>query len=392
MAKKIDYIVFTIIFYFATFLWSRYLIKDLTWSLIFSAIFTIVLFSFIYAMLSKIKKKPYPEERLVKEILIKGNEYPAILLSKVLEKKEIPHKLQKNLIFVNNNLVVLDFKFSEYSASDIVSCYHKYKEYQFDRLLIITKSTKRNFYQYSSFLPVKVEVCKIHNFFKFLNKNNALPDLENKKSKTNYKELLQVFFRRQNFKYFIFSGGILIFVAFFVPMKIYYLVFGSLSLLNAILCLTPLSTMETEKKVSLENIVKNGFAQDSKDNFEKNEMSTNEKSELIMSKQDNATKSKTNDSCVTKDKIQKSENGNAKNFNNNNTAKNNEKITLKNDSISTNKTDRKNCSNKDDLNQSKIKCNKDTKIVSSNSSKNNIDKVTSNKETAKHKNNKNKDK
>lgn len=41
-------------------------------------------------------------------------------------------------------------------------------------------------------------------------------------------------------KNYLFSGVILVSVAFLTPLKIYYLVFGSISLLMALLTLTPL--------------------------------------------------------------------------------------------------------------------------------------------------------
>ena len=45
---------------------------------------------------------------------------------------------------------------------------------------------------------------------------------------------------RRNFKNYAFSGGILILVSFITPLKIYYIVFGTLTLLMALLTLTPL--------------------------------------------------------------------------------------------------------------------------------------------------------
>lgn len=45
---------------------------------------------------------------------------------------------------------------------------------------------------------------------------------------------------RRNFKNYAFSGGILILVSFITPLKIYYIVLGTLTLLMALLTLTPL--------------------------------------------------------------------------------------------------------------------------------------------------------
>ncbi len=61
---------------------------------------------------------------------------------------------------------------------------------------------------------------------------------------------------RSNFKSYAFSGTILILVSFITPLKIYYLIFGSISLIFALLTLTPLGngTLMSPKVISdLEN-------------------------------------------------------------------------------------------------------------------------------------------
>ena len=62
-----------------------------------------------------------------------------------------------------------------------------------------------------------------------------------------------LFLSKSNVKGLIFSGVILIATAFFTPLKIYYMVFGSISLLLALLSFTPLGkeTPAYEKLVDL---------------------------------------------------------------------------------------------------------------------------------------------
>ncbi|MEG2451089.1 MAG: hypothetical protein RSB09_05070, partial [Clostridia bacterium] len=73
-----------------------------------------------------------------------------------------------------------------------------------------------------------------------LEHHNALPNLKPKRVKFSLSAFFATLFQRSNTKNYIFSAVILLSVAYLTPLKIYYLVFGSLSLLFALLTLTPL--------------------------------------------------------------------------------------------------------------------------------------------------------
>ena len=51
---------------------------------------------------------------------------------------------------------------------------------------------------------------------------------------------MQAVFSRRNFKNYMFSGVVLISISFFTPLKIYYIVFGTILLAFALLSLTPI--------------------------------------------------------------------------------------------------------------------------------------------------------
>lgn len=76
--------------------------------------------------------------------------------------------------------------------------------------------------------------------FKFLAKRNALPVLKKQKQKFSVSSLLQAILSRRNLKNYLFSGAVLIAVSFITPLKIYYIVTGTLLLFLALLSLTPL--------------------------------------------------------------------------------------------------------------------------------------------------------
>lgn len=50
--------------------------------------------------------------------------------------------------------------------------------------------------------------------------------------------MLQTILSRRNFKNYAFSGAVLVLVSFLTPLKIYYIVFGTILLVLALLTLT----------------------------------------------------------------------------------------------------------------------------------------------------------
>ena len=52
--------------------------------------------------------------------------------------------------------------------------------------------------------------------------------------------LIEAVFSRRNFKNYVFSGAVLVFTSFFTPLKIYYIVIGTILFALALLSLTPL--------------------------------------------------------------------------------------------------------------------------------------------------------
>lgn len=52
--------------------------------------------------------------------------------------------------------------------------------------------------------------------------------------------MLQTILSRRNFKNYAFSGAVLVLVSFLTPLKIYYIVFGTILLAFALLSLTPI--------------------------------------------------------------------------------------------------------------------------------------------------------
>ena len=80
--------------------------------------------------------------------------------------------------------------------------------------------------------------------YRFLARRGALPPLEKRRFSFSLRAFLTVALSRKNLKNYLFTGTLLLSVAFLTPLKGLYLAFGCLSLVLALLTLTPLGENE----------------------------------------------------------------------------------------------------------------------------------------------------
>ena len=95
-----------------------------------------------------------------------------------------------------------------------------------------------------AFFPMNVSVVRTRALYRFLARRGALPPLEKRRSSLSLRAFLTVALSRKNLKNYLFTGTLLLSVAFLTPLKGLYLAFGCLSLVLALLTLTPLGENE----------------------------------------------------------------------------------------------------------------------------------------------------
>ncbi|MDE5601961.1 MAG: hypothetical protein K2J16_05630 [Clostridia bacterium] len=237
MAKTIDYIALTITVLLLTFVWSTLLFKNWIVSIIFTVAFTAALILTVRFLLSK-RDRPYTYDRLALEFSIKGNGYVVDLLKSVLKHGVVDSGA--NFILLEKCLIISAVKFSMLSISDMGSICALAGKYSGKRVYVIARGIDRRAYSIVQLENVNFTLVKVKTIYKFLHKHHALPDLKPIKSKFSIRAFIDAMFCRSNFKSYLFSGAVLILASFLTPLKIYYIVLGSISLLFAILTLTPL--------------------------------------------------------------------------------------------------------------------------------------------------------
>lgn len=236
MAKALNYIFASVIVMLATFVWSALLFKNATGAIIFSIAFSFAIVVSAYYF-SKRNQKPYTYDRLETEFCIRGGAYVIELLKTTLKNTKIENGC--NYILLENSMIIANFKFSPLGGNDIASVCRLAKTHNKNHVYLIAKAIDRKAWQVANLEDIKMEIVKTKQVFKFLAKHNALPVLKKSKQKLSISALMQAVFSRRNFKNYMFSGVVLISISFFTPLKIYYIVFGTILLAFALLSLTP---------------------------------------------------------------------------------------------------------------------------------------------------------
>ncbi len=275
MAKLFDYIALTIICFLLTLTLSSLFLPNWTAVLIFS-VTSSLLVSFTTFYFQKGKNKPYSSDCLLDYFCIKGNKFAISHIASVLNYDIIDNTF--NAIITKNLILAAYFKFSVLSVTELNALVEFAKLQQVNTLFIMTEKVDRHAFRIIDNNEIKLQIVKIKAVYKFLKNNNALPIIKNKKYKIQFSEFFATIFNRKNTKFYIFSATTLLVFAYFTPLKIYYIVFGSLSLLMAILTLTPLGK-GSFKNENVFNKIKNENIKSPNSDDKSKEPSNNDSSE-----------------------------------------------------------------------------------------------------------------
>ena len=237
MAKFFDYISVTVITFLLTFVWTALAFDSALPALIMSCTLTLIAVVTLKYVRAK-TSKPYSYDRLALEFGIRGNAYIISLLKRVLKNPDIP--TGENYILLERSVIVANFRLSPLGISDIGAACLLAKKYDRNQIFLICKGVDRKAYTVAQLEGVRLTPIRIKAMYKLLKKYGALPDLKPVKEKMTLKSIFEVILSRSNFKSYAFSGVLLVLVSFITPLKIYYIVIGTLSLLLAALTLTPL--------------------------------------------------------------------------------------------------------------------------------------------------------
>lgn len=237
MARAIDYVAFTLIIFLLTLTWTTSLFKQWAPAIIFACAVALIA-AVTVRYISRGRRHPYSHERLAAELCVRG---PAYLIGLLLSTvKDRTPESAANYIILDDCILFAAFRFTVLNVTELNNLITTAVSHGKKDIYVMTRGVNRRAFQLLQFYDVKIKVVKIRAVYRYLAAHDALPDLKPVKKKFSLAALADAVFQRGNLKNYMFSGFILIAVSFLTPLRIYYIVLGSISLVMALLTLTPL--------------------------------------------------------------------------------------------------------------------------------------------------------
>ena len=237
MARIVDLVSLAVITFMLTFVWTTAAFSS--WGAVFAVSVAAALMVTVTAVyIRRGSGKPCSCDRLTVECALRPPSYLIGLLRAAALADGI--EFGDNYILTPDAVIFAAVKLGALGLNDLKSLLTKAEELDRKRVFVITHTVDRRAYRLTEYFNVRVTPVKMRTVYRWLKKHDALPDLTRIKTKFSLAAFFEAAFRRSNLKHYLFSGLILVSVAFLTPLKIYYLIFGSISLIMALLTLTPL--------------------------------------------------------------------------------------------------------------------------------------------------------
>ena len=187
----------------------------------------------------RVKDRPCTCDRLALECAVRPPEYLIGLLRAACTNDDV--EFGKNYFLTRDAAVFAAVKLNPLGLGDMHAIAAKAAELGKTRVFVIARGVDRRAYRIvQCFEDMRVTHVTTRTVHRSLKQHDALPDLKRIKTKFSLAAFFEAAFRRANLKNYLFSGTLLVAVAFLTPLRIYYLIFGSVSLIMALLTLTPL--------------------------------------------------------------------------------------------------------------------------------------------------------
>lgn len=237
MARIVDLVSLAVITFMLTFVWTTAAFSS--WGAVFAVSVAAALMVTVTAVyIRRGSGKPCSCDRLTVECALRPPSYLIGLLRAAARADGI--EFGDNYILTPDAVIFAAVKLGALGLNDLKSLLTKAEELDRKRVFVITHTVDRRAYRLTEYFKVRVTPVKMRTVYLWLKKHDALPDLTRIKTKFSLAAFFEAAFRRANLKNYLFSGLILVSVAFLTPLKVYYLIFGSISLIMALLTLTPL--------------------------------------------------------------------------------------------------------------------------------------------------------
>lgn len=237
MAHIVDTAAVTVITFLLTFVWTTAVLTS--WAAVFAVSAAVALMSAVTVVyIRRGSGKHCSCERFSLECALRPPSYLISLLRSASTARDLT--FGDDHILTPDAVIFASAKLGTLGMSDLNSLAEKAERLSRKRVYFIARAVDRRAYRVMQYREIRLSPVKLRTVYRWLKKHDALPDLKRIKPKFSLSAFFEAAFRRSNLKNYLFSGFILVAVAFLTPLRIYYLIFGSISLIMALLTLTPL--------------------------------------------------------------------------------------------------------------------------------------------------------
>lgn len=243
----IDKIFISICVFLLLFAWINYFVMDLKITFILSLIFSFACLYLLFYFYNKKQTKLNLNKQQTKQIEINflnfklsSKKEQLNLITNILSYK---HKVTKETDYLtyteneNKHVIYLFLNQKILTFSDLINIISNI-DADFDKLEIICE----NYENFNTKILKDKEIIltdKSSLYLNYFSKYNTYPDkkiMEENLTKIKLKDFFLHFFSREKSKGFFICGLILIFSSIIIPYNVYYIIFGSILLIFAIIC------------------------------------------------------------------------------------------------------------------------------------------------------------
>ncbi len=238
------------------FVWVRYYSSSLNFAIWISVLITLV----IEVIMNFIRKKHFEKlglkqseiklaDSIINKLAFNTQSQNIDLFFKILEKKESVKKHKNFLLLTNesgeNFALYPAFSFADFSVDELAKALQKVKNLKLKRLIICTKSSTKHAKDIAQKAPFEILILqkqevysKLFKAYDYKVKQDELFDIENVTQEIKFKDIAKNAIAPKKTKSYFFSSLVILFASYFVPYKLYYIIFASFLLVLSIASFT----------------------------------------------------------------------------------------------------------------------------------------------------------
>ncbi len=218
------------------FVWSIYLFDRFESAVAFTAAAFLTFIVILRIVKKTSRKSTCGRRKLEFQISVLGGEYALSLFKATFPEAA---ETEGGRCFVcGDTLVWSAYKFSPCGLEDVCSAYRTATDKGLKNVTVLCRDVDRKCYALKESLGIKIDFVKSKELYKKLQKENLLPipQFEKTPSKISPREVVDLAFSKQNVRYYLTSGIMLTLISLVSPVKTYYVLIGTLSLVLALIC------------------------------------------------------------------------------------------------------------------------------------------------------------